>query len=187
MAVDYKEFFKYAQQPAFLSDLALKFNTAARNLSSKFGIDTRPSLFVSKVKEISSGAGLYDKYLKSIVTQESGGNFRAINKQSGALGLYQFMPKTLRGLGYKGSFSEFLNNPQLQTEYMNKFTMQNAKALNIDINRMTPQQAGYLAAAHYGGLGGARKFMSGNTVYNNTPFYGKTMNSYVRDILNRFN
>ena len=47
------------------------------------------------------------------------------------------------------------------------------------------QQARYLAAAHYGGVGGAKKFMSGNRQYINTAFYGKTPGSYVNDISKR--
>lgn len=182
-------FLKYAQMPKVLTGLAMKYNNAAMNIGRTLGL-VSPSINVSKpivntIKPINSGAGMFDRFLNAIKMQESGGNFRAINKQSGALGLYQFMPKTLRGLGYQGSFQDFLNNPALQTEYMKKFTLQNAKALNIDINKMTPQQAGYLAAAHYGGIGGARKIMSGNQVYANTPFYGKTPNSYISDILKR--
>lgn len=56
---------------------------------------------------------------RAIVGQESGGNFRAVNPHSGALGYGQLMPEnvgpwTREALGRSLSQSEFLNSPQLQ-------------------------------------------------------------------------
>lgn len=177
-------FTKTAQQN-LTTDLALKYNKAMQNLGSRYGVSPRTVSYGPTNMPISSGGSTYDKYISAITQQESGGKINAQNRQSGAMGLYQFMPKTLTGLGYKGSFNDFLKNPQLQRQYMDKFTQQNAKQLGINIKTMNLQQAGILAAAHYGGVGGARKLMAGNHGYGNTQFYGKSPYSYVGDITKR--
>jgi len=191
--LEFSSFCKYAQQNSLASSLILKYNRAFgggggsssapidKTMISPRGMSYGPPMN----QPISSGSTMYNRYLTAITGQESGGKMNAINKSSGAMGLYQFMPKTLRGLGYQGSFQDFLKNPQLQTQYMHKFTQQNAKSLGIDINKMTIQQASLLAAAHYGGVGGARKIMSGNTGYGNTNYGGKTPYGYMTDIRNK--
>jgi hypothetical protein len=42
-----------------------------------------------------------------IVSHESGGNPGAVNRSSGAAGLYQFMPATWHSLGYSGSAASY--------------------------------------------------------------------------------
>lgn len=182
---EYSAFAKYAVEDSLASALALNTQRTIQRLSGRYGISPRTVSYGPTNMNISSGGSTYNRYLSSIMQQESSGKANVVNKSSGALGLYQFMPKTLRGLGYKGSFQDFLSDPNLQTSYMRKFTEQNAKALGIDINNMTSQQAGYLAAAHYGGVGGARKIMSGNRQYGTTAYYGKTPYSYMNDVLRR--
>lgn len=61
----------------------------------------------------------FDSFFQSIVGQESGGNYRAVNKDSGALGFAQVMPANVGAwsreiLGYSVSTSQFLNSPELQ-------------------------------------------------------------------------
>jgi hypothetical protein len=56
---------------------------------------------------------------QAIIGQESGANFRAINRHSGALGYAQVMPENLpkwsmEALGYVVSRKDFLNHPELQ-------------------------------------------------------------------------
>jgi len=178
-------FSKFAGNPPLASTLALKYQKANANLVRMMRGSGRRSGFNPSKLRISSGRGVYNSYLSSIMGQESSGRFNVVNKQSGALGHYQFMPKTLRGLGYKGTSQQFLRNPGLQKSYMHKFTQQNARSLGIDLNKMNRQQAGYLAAAHYGGVGGARKIMSGNRRYGTTSFHGKTPYAYMNDIMRR--
>ena len=58
----------------------------------------------------------------AISGQESGGNYKSVNKTSGAMGKYQIMPDNIKGaggwdkeaLGYDINPSQFLANPQLQ-------------------------------------------------------------------------
>ena len=66
--------------------------------------------------------GKFGSFLQAISGQESGGNYGAINKDSGALGKYQIMPSNFAGaggwdreaLGRDVSSQQFLNNPRLQ-------------------------------------------------------------------------
>ncbi len=178
---EFSNFCKFAQGNNLASVLALKYQKAVGNVHKKFGISPRRMSYGPRP----IGGNSYNRYLSSIMGQESAGKFNVVNKSSGALGLYQFMPKTLSGLGYRGSTKQFLNNPSLQKSYMHKFTQQNAKALNINLKTMTRQQSGYLAAAHYGGVGGARKIMSGNRKYGTTSFQGKTPYAYMNDVMRR--
>lgn len=76
--------------------------------------------------------GNFGAFMKAISAQESGGNYGAINRDSGAMGKYQIMPGNIRGskrgwdyeaLGRDVSTSEFINNPQLQ-EQIAQYKMQ---------------------------------------------------------------
>lgn len=177
---------KYAASMPLATDLALKYNSAVQNVQNRFGISPRTVSYGPTKQNISVTGQGYDRYVSSISAQESAGKLNAINKSSGAMGLYQFMPKTLRGLGFQGDFKTFLSDANLQRQYMDKFTRQNAAALKIDMNKLGPREITLLSAAHYGGVGGARKFMNNDTKYMNTAFYNKTPISYTQDILRRY-
>lgn len=58
---------------------------------------------------------------RAIIGQESGANFRAVNRHSGALGYGQVMPENVaswsrEALGYSITPQQFLNSPQLQLQ-----------------------------------------------------------------------
>lgn len=108
----------------------------------------------------------------------------------GAMGLWQTMPKTLRGLGYKGSFEKFLHSKNLQREYVIKLLKTNKKYLDkyipnwhdlIDtkIHGVTITPSGLLAACHFAGIGNLRKFLRSG--YN--AFDG---NTYITHYLKKF-
>ena len=61
----------------------------------------------------------FNAFLAAIIGQESGGNYRAVNKDSGALGYAQVMPANVAAwskeiLGYSVTPTQFLNSPALQ-------------------------------------------------------------------------
>ena len=63
--------------------------------------------------------GEFGKLVSAIRGKESGGNYRAVNRHSGALGAYQIMPSNVTAwsrkyLGRTVSRSEFLNSPRIQ-------------------------------------------------------------------------
>lgn len=112
-----------------------------------------------------------NSYFESIAKQESNNNYMAKGQMitskgsshygTRALGKYQFMPQTLKGLGYNVSPEDFLKNKNMQEEAMRKLTMQNARGLGItDFNNLNRRQVEALSMAHYGGLKKARQYLS---------------------------
>lgn len=87
---------------------------------------------------IPGASGTFGKFLAAISGQESGGNYSARNRSSGAMGKYQIMPSNIRGsgkgwdyeaLGRDISEAQFMASPQLQEaiaryklqQYYNKY------------------------------------------------------------------
>lgn len=68
-----------------------------------------------------SGGGSFEAFVNAISGKESGGNYGAVNKHSGALGKYQIMPANIpswsqAALGRQISAQEFLRSPKLQEQ-----------------------------------------------------------------------
>ncbi|MCH7381369.1 transglycosylase SLT domain-containing protein [Acinetobacter higginsii] len=88
-----------------------------------------------------TGKFSFDHFKKSIITQESGGNYGAVNKRTGALGFAQVMPQNIEGwgknrgkkkhgwdyeaLGFDITPREFLANPLWQEKIVD-FKLQQA-------------------------------------------------------------
>lgn len=71
------------------------------------------------------GNSAFDKFLRAIAGQESGGRYGAVNRSSGAMGKYQIMPFNIKGkhrgwdwevLGRDISTSQFMRSPKLQEQ-----------------------------------------------------------------------
>ncbi|HEY9858076.1 MAG TPA: hypothetical protein V6D16_01120 [Candidatus Obscuribacterales bacterium] len=108
---------------------------------------------------------------RAIIGQESGANFRAVNRHSGALGYGQVMPAnipswTKEALGHSISASEFLNSPELQLQVidfkLNQYWQAALVASNGDeaiaVRRVAshwysgkPYRYNYTTASYYGG------------------------------------
>ena len=72
-----------------------------------------------------------NRFLNDIGFRESGNRYDITNKW-GYMGKYQFGKTTLKGLGFKVTKQEFLNNPQLQEEGNDGFiTTQQRKITKI--------------------------------------------------------
>lgn len=128
-----------------------------------------PSIFKEEVaskqqKDVneSKEEGNFTSTTKKIESGTPEGNYSAINKTSGALGAYQFMPKTLNDFRTKhGNFTDeqFLKDPKLQDEVFKEFSDRNErvlKAQGIDVNDYTKW------IAHNLGAGNVRDFVNGN-------------------------
>lgn len=106
-----------------------------------------------------------DNFLDAIGFRESGNRYHITNKW-GYMGKYQFGRSTLKGLGFKVTKQEFLNNPQLQEEAMMALLLHNKEKLQkyIDVfdgqtvNGMLITESGILAAAHLGGPGNVKRY-----------------------------
>ena len=124
-------------------------------------------------------------FLQAIGQKESGNNYTIVNS-FGYMGKYQFGAATLRGLGYKVTKEEFLNNPALQEEAMQALLEHNRKKLRKQIekycgdtvNGVYITESGILAAAHLAGQGNVKKFFRKG--YEFKDGYGTTMTSYMR-------
>ena len=89
------------------------------------------------------------------------------------MGKYQFGRSTLKGLGFKVTKQEFLNNPQLQEEAMMALLLHNKEKLQkyIDVfdgqtvNGMLITESGILAAAHLGGQGSEKRYFKNGKVF----------------------
>ena len=128
----------------------------------------------------------------SIVQQESGGNYQAVGLQpegkdytpaDKALGRYQIIPKFhFAKIGLANTAEnrqKFLNTPALQDKLFN--------AIITDLQKTYPNNPGKVAAAYYGGAGGAAKY---GTPAGDKPQKagGKTfpsINQYAREVLSR--
>jgi hypothetical protein len=109
----------------------------------------------------STGNAEIDKLMRAIRSQESNGNYGAINPDSGALGGYQIMPFNLFGgsewdrkaLGRDVSRSEFLNNPSIQ-DSIARWQLS---------NYLKQYGAAGAAVAWYGGPGAVKNMYSTTT------------------------
>jgi hypothetical protein len=104
-----------------------------------------------------TGRNTFQNFQSAIAKRESGGNYKAVNKDSGALGKYQVMPGNIAGwskeaLGHSISTSQYLNSPQLQ-EQIATYKLQQY------YNKYGP---GGAAVAWYAGPGNANKWIAAN-------------------------
>lgn len=160
---------------------------------------TTPSKVESATIPTVSGIPIdYKSYAQKIGEKESGGDYKAVNTL-GYLGKYQFGAMALQDMGLvkkgtslkgldissnwniEGGKQAFLNNPQLQEDTMLRYTKQNFRTLNrigVVNKDSSPQEiAGYLAASHLLGPGGAKELSKGNV---GTDAYGTSSASYFK-------
>jgi hypothetical protein len=161
---------------------------------------TTPSAVPSSA-QIPSASGLpidYKAYADKVGEKESGGNYKAVNTL-GYLGKYQFGAMALQDMGLvkkgtslkglddpsnwtiEGGKQAFLNNPQLQEDTMLRYTKQNFATLNrigvVNKDSKPQEVAGYLAASHLLGPGGAKQLSQGKA---GTDAYGTSSATYFK-------
>lgn len=120
------------------------------------------------------------QFINAIGGQESGGNYGAVNRDSGALGKYQIMPANVASwsrmaLGRSITPQQFLQNPQLQekiAQYM----------LNMYYQRYGAAGA---AVAWYAGEGTARRYMQNPSGYTSPQGNYPSIAGYVQSVLAR--
>jgi len=125
-----------------------------------------------------------DLFLEDLGHRESGNRYDIVNS-FGYMGKYQFGKSTLKGLGFKVTQDEFLNNPELQEQAMQELLKHNKKKLRRFIKKYDGKvvhgvlitESGILAAAHLAGQGNVRKFFRNG--YEFKDGFGTTMTSYM--------
>jgi hypothetical protein len=126
-------------------------------------VSNSPLLYV----ELDFGVDLkgHEAFLGAIGLKESSNDYKSVNRL-GYMGRYQFGKKTLNSLGIKVSRKEFLNNPELQEQAMDKLLQANYNSLKKYIDKYEGKvlhgvlitKSGVLAAAHLGGAGSVRRW-----------------------------
>ena len=126
--------------------------------------------------------GSFGQFLKAISGQESGGNYGARNKDSGAMGKYQIMPANLGGshsgwdyeaLGRDVSVSQFMKSPQIQ-EAIAQYKLKSY------YDKWGPAGA---AVAWYAGPGTASKYLANPSRYTNPQGKYPSIASYVNMVM----
>jgi len=148
-------------------------------------ISFKPIILELEVEKLEIPTNRHADFLQAIGNKESGNNYSAINTY-GYLGKYQFGLSTLRGLGFKVSKQEFLNNPELQEKAMYTLLKHNRKQLKKYIRKYKGKvihgvyvtESGILAAAHLSGAGNVRRFFKKG--YDFKDGYGTTLTSYIQ-------
>ena len=123
----------------------------------------------------------FDSFLNAITSQESGGNYGAVNKDSGALGRYQVLPTNVRdwakeaGLG-NISTNQFLHSPEIQNRVA-RFKLQQY------YNMYGPAGA---AVAWYAGPGRAKEYVNaGGRGFDRPQGNYPSIASYAQSILKK--
>lgn len=138
---------------------------------------------------------IYQLYAPLMAKRESTNNYNSegplitygMHAGTKAQGKYQFMPETLKGLGFdpKG----FISDPNIQEQAMYKFTKQNydtaVKAGLINENTSPAHIAGLLASAHVSGSKGMLKAAKG--IEGPADTWGTTPLKYYKRITSDFN
>jgi hypothetical protein len=168
---------------AFTSINAVKFaEPITLNIKPAKIVPVTPKL---EIVELAIPANRHVDFLQALGHKESGNNYSVVNS-FGYMGKYQFGASTLKGLGFKISKEEFLNNPALQEEAMQALLEHNRKKLKRQIEKYCGQtingvyvtESGILAAAHLAGQGNVKRFFRKG--YEFKDGYGTSMTSYMR-------
>lgn len=129
-------------------------------------------------------SGSFQRLVQGIKSQESGGNYGAQNKDSGAAGAYQIMPNNIMGvntgwdkeaLGHDINLGEFYASPQIQDQIASYKLKQYFDAYG-------PAGA---AIAWYAGPQAAQNYVRSGSVSTSSQGAYPTVSAYMRQILQR--
>jgi hypothetical protein len=100
------------------------YNQAQSSTASSGGGGSSSRVSTSGGRYKGTGKDTFENFLGAISQRESGGNYNARNRDSGAMGKYQIMPGNISGsggwdmevLGRNISTQQFMNSPALQEQ-----------------------------------------------------------------------
>ncbi len=127
-----------------------------------------------------------ENFMYRVAEIESNGNYKIVNRY-GMMGLYQFNPSTVRGLGFKVSREQFLMNKHLQDSVMIAYMRANEQDLLNMIRRYEGRsihgvpihRATVLAGAHFAGSTNMRNYLASNGNQSTTDGNGTTITKYI--------
>lgn len=144
-----------------------------------------PLEVVIEPKEVIINIKNHGAFLDALGFKESRNNYKVVNSY-GYMGRYQFGKATLKGLGFKVTQEEFLNNPELQEIAMQALLEHNKKKLKKYIEKYDGEvvhgvyvtESGILAAAHLAGQGNVKKFLRSGDEFKDG--YGTALTTYMQ-------
>ncbi len=112
--------------PTIKTDPTIQTEPIPRIVTTQNNKDLLGKEFLKRLKEVAKEINCNYKDLLAVLNSESSLNPKAVNKQSGAAGLLQFMPSTAKDLGT--STEEILNmSPIEQLDYVEKYFKKHKK------------------------------------------------------------
>jgi Transglycosylase SLT domain len=131
----------------------------------------------------SSGGAVPQRLYNAIIRQESGGNYRAVNPHSGALGIGQVMPANVaswsrEALGYSITPQQFLNSPELQDRII-QFKLDQYYREAIGRGLSPDEAVRYVASKWYSGSGDNRNSTRPQNGY-------PSISAYTHQVLARY-
>jgi hypothetical protein len=137
-----------------------------------------------QLQGVSGASQGFGTFMNAISKQESGGNYGARNRDSGAMGKYQIMPGNIEGagrgwdyeaLGHDVSTAQFMSSPQIQEKIAQYKLQQYYK-------KYGPAGA---AIAWYAGPGAAQKYASSGYASNGGEGNYPSISGYMKQILQK--
>lgn len=126
-------------------------------------------------------------FLDTLGFKESTNDYTRVNKW-GHLGKYQFSKKTLRGLGYKVTPQQFLDNPELQEQAVMDLLIDNKRVMKKHIieytgktiNNIKITESGILAATHLVGPRAVKHYLKSNGKRIKKDALGTSVEDYMK-------
>lgn len=184
---------QYAYHDALMRRLGMieDLGSNATQLAQMAAANRRPSVDLTNMPAPNAPnapqgnpSGGFGAFLKAIAGQESGGNYSAQNRSSGAMGKYQIMPSNIMGvkrgwdyeaLGRDVNIGEFLGSPQIQ-EAIAQYKLRSY------YQKYGPAGA---AVAWYAGPGAVSGYMRNPGAYTNPQGAYPSIAAYVQQVLGR--
>jgi hypothetical protein len=158
---------------------------------------TRLHHILNEIDKLEEQLQRNEEFKKALAFRESG-NRLLVTNTIGAIGLYQFMPNTLKDLGHtKGTIDSITFSKTVQDRLLAKkiekdlnllqyqwFRGNNSidyvsKYVGIRVQGQKVTLAGILAACHIGGTMGTIRFFDSNFSQNLSDIYGTSIKSYL--------
>lgn len=144
------------------------------------------NLIPIKLEDLPLEINELEDFLNDLGHKESRNRYDIVNKY-GYMGRYQFSKRTLRGLGFDVSKSEFLSSPETQERAMISLLQHNKELLESYIKEYEGDtihgvyitESGILAAAHLAGAGNVKKFF--NRGYEFKDGFGTKLTTYMEN------
>lgn len=185
-----QEFYKLKSEPGGLPVSILHLGSTAEQLVAYIKMKNEASnagTTLGKAVDTTGATGT-TALANAIISKESGGDYSAVNKDSGALGKYQIMPSNLAAYAVGADGQPLTDSPADQKYFLDNPDVQdNAfNALMSDLSTKYNGDPAKIAAAYYGGDGAVQVL---GTPAGDKPQPGgyPSVNDYVKSVTANLN